>query len=128
MDTQVFSDAQFPLIAVPFYGQMVMVKMRELTQAQIYACGGADISLIETFQDKIRLRKKPSMSDIVAYADVQHSIVRKALLQPSYDDIMAICKTGLDIEAAKKEAKELQALLATLPPGPKRNRVRAGLD
>jgi len=128
MDTQVFSDAQFPLIAVPFYGQMVMVKMRELTQAQIYACGGADISLIETFQDKIRLRKKPSMSDIVAYADVQHSIVRKALLQPSYDDIMAICKTGLDIEAAKKEAKELQALLATLPPGPKRSELAEEIE
>lgn len=121
MDTQQLQDLQFPLIAVPFHGTNVMVRIRELTQAQIYACGGADISLIETFQDKLRLHKKPSMAEIVQYADVQHAITRKALVEPSYEQIMAICKTGFDTEAALKETKALEELLATLPSGPKKS-------
>jgi hypothetical protein len=123
MSTQQFSDAQFPLVSVPFHGTLVMVRLRELTQAQIYACGGSDISLIETFQDKIRLHKKPTMSEIVRYADIQHEITRKALVEPSYDQIMDICKAGIDTEAVKKEAKDIEQLIATLPAGPKKSEL-----
>lgn len=128
MDTQQFSDAQFPLIAVPFNGVLVMVRVRELTQAQVYACGGSDISLIETFQDKLRLHKKPTMADIVAYADIQHAITKRALMEPSYEQIMDICAKGLDIEGARKEAKALEELLATVPAGPKRSALMEEIE
>ena len=121
MDIQQFSDAQFPLVTVPFYGTNVTVRIRELTQAQVYACGGSDISLIETFQDKLRLHKKPTMGEIVKYADVQHAITRKSLVEPSYDQIIAVCKTGFDTDASIRETKALEELLATLPAGPKRS-------
>ena len=40
------------------------------------------MSLIETFQDKIRLKKKPTLKEIVAYADIQNEICKKALFKP----------------------------------------------
>lgn len=112
-----FHDAQFPILTLPFYGNPVQVQVRELTQAQIYACGGTDLSLIETMQDKIRLKKKPSLDDIVGYSEIMHQIAKKSLHCPTYQEIIDTIKDGLDIEAMQKEIKSLHEELALLDGG-----------
>jgi len=118
-----FYDAQFPLIMVPFYGAMVGVRLRELTQAQILASGGDEFSLIETFHDRIRNKKKPTLQEIVDYAAVQHRITKRALVKPTYEQIMAICETGLDIAAKRAELDALKDELDSMPPGPGTSRL-----
>ncbi len=121
-------DIQFPIIQIPFHGIPTQVQVRELTQAQIMACGGGNMSLIETFQDKIRLKKKPTLKEIVAYADIQNEICKKALFKPSYGEIFEICKKGIDIEKKQAELLETEKLIATLPAGPRRTAFERETD
>ena len=116
---QTLMDAQYPIITIPFNGNLVPVKIRELTQAQIYSCGGSDMSLIETFQDKIRMKRKPSLKEICLYADMLNSIAKLALVSPTYGDVVALCKLDDKTETAfRAELKEIDALLKEAPKGP----------
>ncbi len=112
-----FHDAQFPIITVPFFGTLVQVQVCELTQAQIYACGGTDLSLIETMQDKLRLRKKPSIEETIEYSRIQHQIAKRALFAPTYQQIIDTIKGGLDIEKLNNDIHDLHEALAALPDG-----------
>lgn len=109
---QAIADAQFPVVVLPFYGVPVCVKLRELTQAQLYACGGAEFSLIETFQDRIRNKKPPTLQEMVDYAEVQHRIAKRALACPTYEQIMEVAGAGIDRDAKQRELDELEALIA----------------
>jgi len=113
------ADAAFPIVTVPFHGTTVPVKLRELTQVQIRACG--DFSLIKTFEDKVRaMSGKPTMSEINAYSERYHRIAEAALVAPSYDQIMGLFDRDQKVAAARKECDRLDALLAQAPKGPKR--------
>jgi len=128
MALEEFKDAMFPLVAVKFNGTNQMVRLRELTQAQLYACGGSELSLIETFQDKIRMKAKPTMAEIIQYASVQNQIVKRALVKPTYQEIFDICKTGFDTEAYKKLIDEAEEALESIPMGPKYSALEEELD
>jgi len=114
---QQFHDAQFPIVTLPFYGNPVQIQLRELTQAQIYSCGGTDISLIETMQDKMRLKKKPTLDEIVGYSEVMHNIAKKSLHCPTYQDIIDTIKEGINIEEMNKALHNLHEELALLDGG-----------
>ena len=115
---QDFHDAQFPIVTIPFFGTLVQVELRELTQAQIYAAGGIDLSLIETFQDKIRQNKKPTIEDIVQYSEIMHAIARGALHKPTYDQIFETLRDDLDVKKMESDLHKLHEELALLPDGP----------
>lgn len=119
--------AAIPIIALPWHGSMVCVKIRELNQTQILACG--DFSLIETFQDKVRQKKKKiKRSEVMAYAAAQHAIARAALLSPTYDEIMERIGRGKDIDKKKLELEELKKSLESCPPGPQRSTLEEEID
>jgi hypothetical protein len=119
--------AAIPVIALPWHGSMVCVKIRELNQTQILACG--DFSLIETFKDKVRQKKnKLKRGDVMAYAEAQHAIARAALMSPTYDEIMDRIGKGKDIDAKKAELAELQASLQSCPQGPQRSALEEEID
>ena len=115
---QDFHDAQFPIVTIPFFGTMVQVELKELTQAQIYAAGGIDLSLIETFQDKIRQNKKPTIEDIVQYSEIMHAIARMSLHKPTYDQIFETLCDDLDVKKMEADLHKLHEELALLPDGP----------
>ncbi len=119
--------AAIPIVTLPFHGVPVCVKLRELNQTQILACG--DFSLIETFQDKI-LRKKNRVrrNEVVKYAAAQHSIARAALLSPTYDEIIGVIGKGKDIEAKKVELAELREKLIGMKPGTQRSALEEEID
>jgi hypothetical protein len=103
---------------MPFNGTPCPFIIKKLTYAQIRSCG--EFSLIETVQDIVDGKKKPSVKQMYAYAEMQHSLVKKALVSPSYDEIMS--KSGIDEIRinAEKELEEIDLMIKELPLGPKR--------
>jgi hypothetical protein len=104
---------------------MVIVKIRELTQAQIMACG--EFSLIQTMADKIK-QKKLKRHEIVAYAEQQHTVARAALVSPTYDEIIERIGNGINIDARKTELAELKKKVEGLTPGPQRSALEEEID
>jgi len=92
-----------PLLWPPFNNVLIgPVKCKRLRHAEIAACG--DFSLIETFYDKVRA-KEIKRADMSGYAKIQHAILRKALLSPTYDDILKVVGQYENLEACKEQLK-----------------------
>lgn len=120
--------AQFPILMAPFHGSPVPIMVRELTQAQIISCG--DFSLIETTTDTIakkKMQKRIDMSNIVAYAEQVHALVRKALVSPTYDEIVNAIDRGITA-SVKDQLDELEARIAELERGPKYTALQKDID
>jgi hypothetical protein len=120
--------AQFPIIVVPFHGDPVEVMVRKLTQAQTLACGS--ISLIETFHDKVMkksMAEKVRLGDICSYAERNTEILKKALVKPTYDQVLNMVADGKTIEI-KKQLEETREKLNDLKPGPKKSALLAEID
>lgn len=119
-------DVMHPLVFVPFGGTKIAIRLRRLTQAQAYYVGGHDLTLIKTFQDKIRLKKKPGVREIVEYTRVQAGIAREAMVKPSYKEMMKVMETGLDVDAWREEMKALELKILELK-GPLRTEAEEQL-
>lgn len=118
--------AQYPILLVPFFGSPVPVMLRELTQAQIISCG--EMSLIETFQDKINKKnKKNDLATIVKYANQNNEIVKKALVAPTYEQIINRL-TGSKTLSARKQMDELRELIKQTPRGPRQTALLSEID
>jgi hypothetical protein len=113
---QVIYEATHAMIAAPFNGAVVMVRLRELSQLQVAAIG--DISMIETFFDKVRARnQKPTTQEMSAYGERMHQICREAMAIPTYDEMMKIVGAHIDDEATDRELREIKELWLSLPRG-----------
>lgn len=119
-------DLKYSLIFAKFSGTPVPVVVRELTQAQIMACG--DFSLIETFQDKIRMKKKLKIREIVAFAERNHNISKAALISPTYEQIFEVIGIDPQIKEKLKEIEELKTEIKKTKSGPKRASIEEALD
>jgi hypothetical protein len=121
------ADAKYPVITVPFYGTLVPVKLRELTQVQVRACG--DFSLIKTFEDKVRsMSRSPNMREINAYASRYHRLAEASLVAPTYDEIMGLFESDQTVKDAQAKLDELQATLQETPKGPKRAAIEEEIE
>lgn len=119
--------AAFPILIAPFHGSPVSVKLRELTQAQILACG--NFSLIETLEDKVmRKHKKINIKDMIGYAERNHSIVKAALICPTYEQIFKIIGCIPGRNKKKKQLLELEQKITQMKPGPKRTELQNKID
>lgn len=134
--------AAFPILVIPFFGTPVPVKIRELNQAQISACG--DFSLIETLEDKIFQKtksKKCNVKDIISYAERNHNIVKAALIKPTYTQIFKMiedelkdtetddsCQGPIDLNRLKEEIKSIRQELWNMKPGPQRKILEEELN
>lgn len=116
----------YPAIMVPFFGAIVPVIVRKLTHAQIKACG--DFSLIETVNDIIARDRKLSVREMINYGEMQYSILKKALVSPTYDQIMSLNKADELRKVDEKELEEVDKLIDSLPIGPKRSRLEKERD
>lgn len=90
----------YPVIKAPFFGAFVLCTVRELTHAQIAACGR--FSLIETTMDKIAKQRQISTQEMYDYSELQHKIIKRALICPTYDQIMEAA--GARINSTQIEA------------------------
>lgn len=111
----------------PFHGAIIPIKLRELNQAQILSCG--DFSLIETFEDKIRANTgKPTLKEMIAYADRHHAIAKLSLMCPTYDELLKIFEDDPKIEESRKNLDELKKELFKTPKGPQRSALEEEID
>ncbi len=114
-----FADAKYPILTIPFYGAPVPVKLRELTQVQVRACG--DFSLIKTFEDKVRsMSRPPTMQEINAYAARYHRLAEASLVAPTYDEILGLFKSDETVRGSQAKLDELEDNLREASKGPKR--------
>lgn len=118
---QAYKDAAQTTIMAPFFGKQVPVTLRELTDVQIRSCG--DFSLIETLDDKIAAKKKPTVKQISEYAEKMEMICRMSMISPTYDEVIELCKVGPEVKKIEAELKELSDMAAMMDPGPKKTEV-----
>jgi hypothetical protein len=121
-------DGKYNLIIAPFHGTPVPVLVRLLTQAQLRACGS--FSVIETFKDKVKraaAEKKPTLQDFVDYAERQHEICRRALVKPTYDEMIENI-TDSSVLSAKEKLKKLKAKVKDTPRGEEQKRLLQEID
>lgn len=106
---------------------MVPVKVRKLSEAQITACG--NISLIKTFEDKVaQANIRHNMKEIVAYCDRMHELTKRALVAPTYEQIMEQFAHDKHIIEARKQLDELKLQLKKTPNGLKRRSLEEEID
>lgn len=120
--------AQYPLIIVPFYGSPVAVRVRELTEVQIKACG--KFSLIETFKDKVRqkqMQDEDNMQAMLEYCEKHHEICKSALVKPTFEEIIEKITDQSVIEKREK-LKSLEEKLKEVPIGKDRTALEKEID
>lgn len=122
-DANDFKAIQFPIIGVPFNGAPVFVRARELNTVQIKACG--DFSMIQTDADK-RAESQMSLREMVAYAKLQHNIVRESIVEPSYDEIMEV--VAFDADWRRRELGRLRELVKSTPRGKEQDALLEDID
>jgi hypothetical protein len=124
--TQQIEMAKYPVIMAPLFGAMIPVQVRQLTSAQIRACG--NISLIESFEDRARRKAgKFSRREIVAYAERHREIMKACLVVPTYDELFKSL-TAREKQDFENQIKEIDALIKDCPRGPKRQLLEEERD
>jgi hypothetical protein len=120
------NDIQYEIVSIPFHGTPVFVKLKTLTSLQIRSCG--DFSLIETMDDKIRMKEKPKLSEIIAYAEKQYKLCKEALVSPTYDEIFEIAGADPKIKEKLELIEELKKELQKTKAGPERTELENRLN
>jgi hypothetical protein len=107
-EEQALFDASNPILFLPFCGVVRPFRIRELQSTQIMSMG--DISLIETFSDKVQKKKTPSIDELIAYSERQHGICRLAMVAPTYDQVIHAVAPETDFKAIEKELQDIKKL------------------
>lgn len=112
-------DSLYPVVALTFNGTKEFFKIRDISNntAAILSCG--DMTLIETFESKISHNHKKSITiqEMNEYAERQHKIAEICMIEPSYQKVLDIAQTGIDLKAVDAELKEIKHLVKDMPKG-----------
>jgi hypothetical protein len=101
---------------LPFNGTLMPFRVKEVSTAQILTLG--NMSLIETFHDKLAKGRAPSILEMNEYAERQHALCRFAMVSPTYDEVIAQIAPGFDFAALEAELKEIRTLFLAMRDGP----------
>lgn len=115
-------EASNPLVILPFWGHPIAVRLRELTAAHVYSVG--DVSLIETFQDKVRAKAIARIDDINEYVERQHRLCELSLVKPTYQEILDIAGTHINKSEIDAELKAIKILFVSAPEGPEKRELQ----
>lgn len=112
-------DADHALISVNWKGSPVLIKVREISDLQIQAIG--NFSLIQLDTDN----SAPSNDwrSIAHTLEIQHAIVKAALVSPSYTQIFQLAQLGDFSKEAHERFADIQKDLNTLERGPGRSEL-----
>ena len=117
-----YEAAVLPCIMAPFFGVPLPCIVRKLTYAQIRSCG--DFSLIQTTRDIIQSENRTmTTEEMVDYSEMQHRIINKSLVHPTYDEIMSLGDYDVLRINAEKELDELELIIKAMPNGLQKNEL-----
>lgn len=111
-----------PLLAIPFNGALMPFRIRKLRSDQILTLG--NMSLIETFHDKMARKKKPTILEMNEYVERQHKICKLAMVQPTYDEVVAEIAPGFDFAALEVELREIKTSFDKMDDGPEKKAIQ----
>lgn len=114
-------DISFPILIAPWHGHNTAIRVRRMGHSETLACG--DFGLIQSFADHLGHDGPPTLEEMSAYATRQDEICQKCLVNPTYDELMAIAGAHVDRAAIDKQLEELQALFDQLPKGPEKKKL-----
>lgn len=114
--------AEFPLIPANWKGTPVLVKVRELSQVQIYSCGQFSLIDLEKTQSAFTWKRW------VEFSKQKYEILKASMVSPSYKEVFDLVGRGPMIEQAEKDFREIAAIIESLPRGPKRQRLEEYRD
>jgi hypothetical protein len=106
------------LIFVPWNGENIPVRVRELSDLQIQAIG--QFSLIEMNAGP----KCTSWESVASLAVMQNEITRAALVCPTYDEIFKIIGENDLTDRMRAKYLEIQKELIKLPRGPEKSALQ----
>ena len=119
----VFSDAEYSLVATQWKGVPTLVLVRNLSEVQLLACGNFSlINLGELVEGPFSWRQW------VEYAEQNYKILKAALVSPSYEEVYAMAGQGPSVKDAEARFREVDALILTLPRGPGRQALEKERD
>jgi hypothetical protein len=110
-------NAECALISVDWKGTPVLVKVRELSDLQIQAIG--NFSLINLDTDNSAPSK--DWRAIVNTLEIQHNIIKAALVSPTYTQIFQLAQAGDFAKEANERFIDIQKDLNKLERGPERS-------
>jgi hypothetical protein len=120
---EVIKDAEYPLVASLWKGTSVLVRVRELSEVQLLACG--NFSLINLGE----ISSGPfSWHEWAEYAEQNYKILRACLVSPTYDEIFAIAGQGTMIKDSEARFREVDDLIESMPRGPARQALEKERD
>jgi len=108
-------DAEFSLISVHWKNTPVFVKVRELSDLQIQAIGNFSLIGSEVVSPATDWRQ------ITNSLELQHNIVRAALVVPTYSEIFKLAGTSDFAKEAEKRFAEINKDLISMNRGPERS-------
>jgi hypothetical protein len=124
--TQQIEYAKYPVIMAPLFGAMIPVQVRELTAAQIRACG--NISLIESFEDRARKQGgRFTKREILAFAERHREILKACLVVPTFEELH-VALTQKESHQFDDQIKAIDALIKECHRGPKRQALEEERD
>jgi hypothetical protein len=86
------------------------------------------MTLIETFQDKIKHNQSPSVEELNAYAERHHKICKLCLVYPKYDDILAVAGTHVNDKDIDDQLTRIKRLWQELPSGKEKADLKREYD
>jgi hypothetical protein len=108
-------EASNPMLMLPFNGELLPFRVKKLTSNQILSLG--NVSVIETFHDKINKARTPTPEEMNEYAERQHQLVKLAMVQPTYDEVIAQVVPGFDWKALEAELADIKTRFKAMKPG-----------
>ena len=117
LTAEALKDIEYPLVAMPWKGDLVLVRARRLSQIQIMSCGS--FSLI----DFDKGQKPFTFVKWAEFAKTRYQIMKESLVSPTYREIFDIIHRGDLVESSEREFRELGVLIESLPRGPKRQEL-----
>lgn len=118
-------DISFPVLIAPWHAgipvdpaKTTAIRVARLNDAAILASG--DFGLIRAFENHLIGNQPPSIHEMNAYATRQDEICRLTMVNPTYDEMLAIAGSHINRAGIKKQLDEIEALFNKVPNGPKK--------
>lgn len=115
--TKRIKKAEYSLISVPWKKTFVFVKVRMLDDLQIQAIGNFSL---------IKKDTKPPSNDwraVVFNLDIQHDLVRAALISPTYEQIFKLIGNSSFNKETEEKFKECQKEINAMTKGPEKTEL-----
>lgn len=115
-------DISYPILMAPWHGRLTPIRVRRLGDSIQLACG--NFGLIKSFTDHLTGNQPPTIAEMNAYATRQDEICKLTMVNPTYDEMLAIAGAHVDSASVTKQLEEIEALLRQLPKGAERKALK----